>query len=50
LKCEILRKKHFFRSSFGVPHRSIVLSILANIYYNELDKWIEEKGHFYTQP
>lgn len=50
LKCGILRKDQFSRSSFGVPQGSIVSPILANIYYNELDKWVEEKVYLYNQP
>jgi group II intron reverse transcriptase/maturase len=49
LKCGILRKEQFSRSSLGVPQGSIVSPILANIYYNELDKWVEEKACLYNR-
>jgi len=50
LKCGILRKGQFSRSSLEVPQGSIVSPILANIYYNELDKWVEEKVNMLNQP
>ena len=50
LKCEILRQGKLTRSNFGVPQGSIVLPILANIYYNELDEWVQKKVEMLKQP
>lgn len=50
LKCGILRQEQFTRSSFGVPQGSIVSPILANIYYHEMDQWVEEKTKMLNQP
>jgi group II intron reverse transcriptase/maturase len=50
LKCGVLRKGQFSRSSFGVPQGSIVSPILANIYYNELDEWVGKKAETLDQP
>ncbi len=50
LKCGILRNEKFTRSSFGVPQGSIVSPILANIYYHEMDQWVEEKAIKLNQP
>lgn len=50
LKCGILRKGQFSRSNLGIPQGSIVSPILVNIYYNELDKWVEEKARLHKQP
>lgn len=50
LKCGILKDKQFTRSSLGVPQGSIVSPILANIYYHEMDKWVEEKKILLNQP
>jgi group II intron reverse transcriptase/maturase len=50
LKCGILREGQFTRSRFGVPQGSIVSPILANIYFNELDEWVDEKAIMLNQP
>lgn len=50
LKCGIWRKGEFSRSSLGVPQGSIVSPILANIYYHEMDQWVEEKARQWKQP
>lgn len=44
LKCGILRQGKFYRSNLGIPQGNIVSPILANIYYNKLDKWVEKKA------
>ncbi|MCK7490223.1 MAG: reverse transcriptase/maturase family protein [Anaerotruncus sp.] len=41
LKCGILREEQFTRANLGVPQGSIVSPILANIYFNELDEWVD---------
>jgi RNA-directed DNA polymerase len=50
LKCGVLRQGQFTRSSFGVLQGSIVSQIFANIYFNELDEWVEEKANMLNQP
>ena len=49
LKCEIYRNPETFYSKLGVPHKSIVSPILANIYFHELDQWITQKGIEYSR-
>lgn len=44
LKCGIYDNPNTIYSKLGVPQGSIVSPILANIYYNELDKWVEKKS------
>lgn len=43
LKYEVLCQGKLNQSDFLVPQGSIILLILANIYYNELDEWVQEK-------
>ena len=50
LKCGVLRQGQFTRSSFGIPQGNIVSPILANIYFNELDEWVENKANMLYQP
>jgi group II intron reverse transcriptase/maturase len=50
LKCGILREKQFTRSNLGVPQGSIVSPILANIYYHEMDLWVDKKIEMLNQP
>ena len=44
LKCGIYDNPNTIYSKIGVPQGSIVSPILANIYFNELDKWVEKKS------
>jgi len=44
LKGGIYMNPNTIYSKLGVPQGSIVSPILANIYYNELDKWVTQKG------
>lgn len=44
LKCGVYDNPHTLYSKLGVPQGSIVSPILANIYFNELDKWIRKKS------
>lgn len=43
LKSGILRQAQFTNFNFLVPQLNRIFSILANIYFNELDKWVENK-------
>lgn len=43
LKCGIYENRHVFYSKLGVPQGSIVSPILANIYFDKLDKWVTQK-------
>lgn len=45
LKCGVFDHPQTLYSSLGVPQGSIVSPILANIYFNELDKWITQKAN-----
>ena len=49
LKCGVLRQGQFTRSNLGVSQRNIISSILMNIYFNELDKWVESKANMLSQ-
>ena len=42
LRCGVLDEERKIWSDLGVPQGSIVSPILANIYYHELDKWVED--------
>lgn len=42
LRCGVLDEERIIWSNKGVPQGSIVSPILANIYYHELDKFIED--------
>lgn len=50
LKCGVLQQGKLTRLNFGVPQGSIVSSILTNIYYNELDEWVQKKAEMLKQP
>ena len=50
LKCGILEDGQYFKTTSGIPQGSIVGPILANIYYNELDEWVELKIKQLNQP
>ena len=45
LKCGVFDNPKTLYSSLGVPQGSIVSPILANIYFNELDKWVTQKAN-----
>lgn len=49
LKCGILQQGELTWSNFGVSQKSIVSPILANIYYNELDEWVQKKAEILEQ-
>jgi len=44
LKCGVLDRNVFKREPTGIPQGSIVAPILANIYYHELDIWVQTKA------
>jgi group II intron reverse transcriptase/maturase len=44
LKGGIFVSPNTIYSSLGVPQGSIVAPIYANIYFNELDKWVQQKA------
>lgn len=50
LKCGILNDQQIIRSKTGVPQGSIVSPILANIYYHELDEFVEKLKKHYETP
>lgn len=50
LKCGVLDNQQIIRSDTGVPQGSIVSPILANIYYHELDEFVEELKIRYETP
>lgn len=47
LKCGVYTNPETIYSKLGVPQGSIVSPILANIYFDELDKWIVQKEKEY---
>lgn len=49
LKCGILQQEELTQSNFGVFQKNIVSPILANIYYNELDEWVQKKAEMLEQ-
>ena len=44
LKCGVFVNPNTLYSILGVPQGSIVSPILANIYFNELDRWVTQKA------
>ena len=50
LKCGILEDKQTTWSKTGVPQGSIVSPILANIYYHELDEFVQKLAKEYATP
>ena len=48
LKCGILEECRQTYSNIGVPQGSIVSPILANIYYHELDEYVEKLADSYS--
>lgn len=44
LKCGVYDNPYTLYSKLGVPQGSIVSPILANIYFNELDRWVTKKA------
>ena len=48
LKCGVIDEDRKTFSDTGVPQGSIVSPILANIYYHELDEYIEKLAHSYS--
>jgi len=49
LKSGILCQRQFTGSNFIVPQGNLVFSIFANIYFNELDEWFENKINLFYQ-
>jgi retron-type reverse transcriptase len=49
LKYEILRQKKLTRSSFGVYQESRISQIVTNIYFHELDEWVNKKAKILNQ-
>ena len=49
LKSGILCQAQFTGLNFIVTQLNLVSSILANIYFNELDEWVENKINLYNQ-
>jgi group II intron reverse transcriptase/maturase len=50
LKCGVVEDDRRSYSDTGVPQGSIVSPILANIYYHELDEYVEKLAHCYSTP
>lgn len=50
LGCGVLSEERTIWSKTGVPQGSIVSSILANIYYHELDEFVQGRMEFYSDP
>jgi group II intron reverse transcriptase/maturase len=50
LKCGVLDEYRKTYSDIGVPQGSIVSPILANIYYHELDEYVEQLAHKFKTP
>lgn len=50
LSCGVLFEERVTRSKTGVPQGSIISPLLANIYYNELDEFVQEIMKQYTTP
>lgn len=50
LKCGVVEEYRKTYSTTGVPQGSIVSPILANIYYHELDEYVEKLAHSYSTP
>lgn len=49
IKCKILSQNMFIWSNFGVLQKNTLSEIFINIYYNELDKWIQKKVEILNQ-
>jgi len=45
LKAGVMKGQLFVKTKEGVPQGGVISPLLANIYLNELDKWIDEKWH-----
>jgi len=50
LKCGVLDECRKTYSDIGVPQGSIVSPILTNIYYHELDEYVEQLSHKFKTP
>jgi group II intron reverse transcriptase/maturase len=50
LKCGVYKNPQTVYSKLGVPQGSIVSPILANIYFHELDQWVNQKRKEYFSP
>ena len=48
LKCGVVNEVRKTYSDTGVPQGSIVSPILANIYYHELDEYVDELAHSFA--
>lgn len=44
LKCGVWNNPQTLYSKLGIPQGSIVSPIIANIYYNQLDRWVTQKS------
>lgn len=44
LKCGVYDNPKLIHSKIGVPQGSVVSPILANIYFHELDQWVQKKS------
>lgn len=49
LKCGVLDNNTYEKTVTGIPQRGVIGPILTNIYYNELDDWVEAKMIEYNQ-
>lgn len=50
LKPIVLQQMKGSYSNFYVPQESILFSIIADIYYNEFDKWLQKKRKMLKEP
>ena len=49
IRCGVLQPTKLKWQNFGIAQKSIISSILINIYYSELDKWIQKKVELLNQ-
>lgn len=50
LRYDIWQYDQFYPSNIDILNKKIIFSIFTNIYFNELDSWVEYKIHQLTRP